>query len=345
VIPCLFDKSFLQSLSVDEAVWFDHHFRPLVCPVFYAETLADLAKTTAKDSPAERVVQSIAMKFPEMSGAPCPDHISLATWDLLGETMPLDGRVPRQGGRTVKSGGQIGVVFDESPEALAFGRWQKGEFQEVERLYAAGLRHNLTSLDLSESKAVLRSLGATGKVIKTLGQAKAVADEIVNGATKAFERLRLPIFFFDVPRNLHQPIVRRWEASGRPALNTFAPYAAYAVTVEIFFQLAVAADLISSDRPSNRTDIAYLFYLPFSYLFVSGDKLHQKCTPLFLRDKQEFVWGPDLKADLKRMNAYYLTLPEAVREKGLNAIPYGVFRRSSGWFWGVIAPEACMRGP
>jgi hypothetical protein len=40
----LFDKSFLQSISTDEAVWFDHFFIPIICPVFYVETLGNLAK-------------------------------------------------------------------------------------------------------------------------------------------------------------------------------------------------------------------------------------------------------------------------------------------------------------
>lgn len=36
----LFDKSFLQSLSIDESVWLGHFFMPVVCPLFYVETLA-----------------------------------------------------------------------------------------------------------------------------------------------------------------------------------------------------------------------------------------------------------------------------------------------------------------
>jgi hypothetical protein len=40
----LFDKSFLQSLSLDDAVWFDHFFAPVICPIFFVETLADLKK-------------------------------------------------------------------------------------------------------------------------------------------------------------------------------------------------------------------------------------------------------------------------------------------------------------
>ena len=61
----LFDKSFLQGISVDEAVWFDRLFLAVVCPVFYVETLADLAKEPSKRGPAEVVVKDIANKFPD----------------------------------------------------------------------------------------------------------------------------------------------------------------------------------------------------------------------------------------------------------------------------------------
>ena len=40
----IFDKSALQALSMDEAVWFDAFFLANVVPVFYVETLADLEK-------------------------------------------------------------------------------------------------------------------------------------------------------------------------------------------------------------------------------------------------------------------------------------------------------------
>jgi hypothetical protein len=41
----LFDKSFLQALSTDESVWFDNFFYPVICPIFFVETMADLWKT------------------------------------------------------------------------------------------------------------------------------------------------------------------------------------------------------------------------------------------------------------------------------------------------------------
>lgn len=317
MLTTLFDKSFLQSLSVDESVWFDRHFMPVVCPVFYAETLADLAKEPTERGPAEKEVSNIAAKFPEMSGYPCASHFTMAIGDLLGHPVPMDGRVPLAGGRFVQSGDQRGIVFDESPEALAFTRWQRGEFLALERLYASSFRRALVDLDLREQRAALRSFGIDGKVVNSLDDAQAIVSGIVTGDDKRFERLRVAITFFSVPQHLHESILERWHESGRPSLPEFAPYTAFALTIELFFQVALAADLISTERPSNRMDIAYLFYLPFCQVFISGDRLHRKCAPLFMRGDQEFVWELDLKADLGRMNAHYLALPEAERERGV----------------------------
>src|SRR6266566_2035333 len=129
----LFDKSFLQSIGTDELVWFDHFFLPVICPVFYVETLGDLAKAPTKRGPPEVIVRDIANKFPEWGGSPCSFHIDLVIGDLLGQHVGLKYQIPRPGGRRVKSG----TVFDPTPEEQAFHRWHKGEFQEVERLAAA----------------------------------------------------------------------------------------------------------------------------------------------------------------------------------------------------------------
>jgi hypothetical protein len=98
-ITTLFDKSFIQSLSVDQSVWFDRFFRSVVCPVFYVETLADLSKKPREDRTAETEVRIIADKFPEMHGSPCANHFNMAVGDILGVFKPpLDGRIPLSGG-------------------------------------------------------------------------------------------------------------------------------------------------------------------------------------------------------------------------------------------------------
>ena len=34
--------------ALDEAIWFDRSFMPVVCPVFYVETLGDLGKESSR---------------------------------------------------------------------------------------------------------------------------------------------------------------------------------------------------------------------------------------------------------------------------------------------------------
>jgi len=105
-------------------------------------------------------------------------------------------------------------------------------------------------------------------------------------------------------------------------LADYAPYVAYVLNVEVFFQVALAANLISTERPSNRVDIAYLFYLPFCMMFVSSDRLHRRCAPLFLRDDQAFVWGAELKEGLSQLNDLYAQLPDSTQGKGVMAFAH-----------------------
>lgn len=306
----LFDKSFLQSLSVDESVLFDHFFLANVCPPFYVETLADLEKSVRNGRTPEQEVGVISDKFPEMHGLPNSHHLRLCLGNLLGDKIPMDGRIPVAGGQTVKAGDRIDVIYERSPELEAFLRWQKGEFLEIERLYARAWRESLESLDLKEFANTFKALGINGKTCKTLDDAKRIAENIIHSSNKA-------LLLFNVPTHLHKSILQQWSIMNYPPLSSYAPYAAFVLTVEIFFQVALTANLISSERPSNRTDLAYLFYLPFSMVFVSSDKLHRKCAPLFMRNDQEFIWGEELKNDLKRLNKLYSGLSNETKEKGM----------------------------
>jgi hypothetical protein len=66
-------------------------------------------------------------------------------------------------------------------------------------------------------------------------------------------------------------------------------------------------------------------------VFVSNDRLHERCVPCFLTEHkaivgsreltvhQEFVCGRDLKVDLAKLDAHYSALPVAVREQGVMA--------------------------
>ena len=312
----LFDKSFLQSLSVDESVWFDHFFLVNVCPLFYGETLADLDKTVRDGRTPEEEVRIIADKFPEMHGFPCAFHRTLCIGELLGYPIPMTGQVPMSGGRRVESKDGRAAVFEPSAEADAFERWQRGEFLEIERQYARAWRRQTAILDMTGASGVVKDLGISAKC-KDLHQAKLFAAKVLHHQGEPSVWISRALNLLGVPEELQGQTFRRWARSGKPPLAVFAPYTAFVLEVEVFFQIALLSNLISSERASNRLDIAYLFYLPFCTIFVSNDRLHRSCAPLFLRPNQEFVWGPDLKANLGQINAHHLKLSQGKMEEGL----------------------------
>ena len=315
----LFDKSFLQSLKMDESVWFDHFFISVVCPIFYVETLADLKNPGGARAP-EKEVRIIADKFPVMHCAPTPHHWAMAVGDLLGNHVPMTGQTPMVGGRQVKAGGLKGVVFEESEEAKAFSRWQAKEFSAIEHEFAREWRRRLESADLRRMADEFREVGILKGRCKTLTDAKARADAIVTATDNTFETLRLVGCVLEVGQDIRNEIMNRWLNANIPSLTHFAPYAAHVLTVETFFRLAVEYGLISPDRRSNCVDIAYLYYLPFCHVFVSSDKLHRKCVREFLREDQNFIWGPDLKRDLSKLDKHYSALPDSEKKKGLMTI-------------------------
>lgn len=315
----LFDKSFLQALNLDESALFDHFFTNIVCPIFYVETLADLSKQSTSRTP-EQIVGSIASKFPDMHGSPCANHVNIAISELLtSHRVSMDGnQIPVSGGYAVRAGDETGIVFERSPESEAFSRWQSGEFKQIERNYAADWRAALEVLDLDQVGATFKKLGIDGKSCRSMSDAKAIADAVVGGSDRPFERMLLAVLFLNAPPDLSRQILERWSVYGKPPLRTYAPYAAFVVNVEIFFQVCIASNLISAQRASNRVDIAYIFYLPFCRLFVSSDRLHERCVQPFLSQNQEFVWGQDLKDDLKNLNRHFMeTLTDEQKERGL----------------------------
>lgn len=124
-----------------------------------------------------------------------------------------------------------------------------------------------------------------------------------------------------VPIEHAREVMPRWIAAGKPPLQKFSPYFKYLYSIELFYYLAISADLISRVRPAekadNKVDIAYLYYLPFCMVFVSNDNLHERVVPLFLREDQTFVNGQELKADLRKIDEHFAAFPDDEKAKGM----------------------------
>jgi hypothetical protein len=156
---------------------------------------------------------------------------------------------------------------------------------------------------------------------KTLVEVKALADGCIDGPDQKAS-FRFGLTLLGALQAPQAEILARWEKAGRPQIRQFAPYFHYVYSVDLFFNLAVAANQISRVRPAgkadNKVDIAYLYYLPFCQVFTSSDNLHERVVPLFLRNDQSFVKGPDLKADLRKLDEHYSALPEEVKRTGFH---------------------------
>ena len=315
----LFDKSFLQSLSLDESVWFDHFFLTNVCPIFYVETLADLGKPGRKERSSEDEVHIIADKFPDMSSGPCALHTDLCLANLVGYEVPMTGQIPLDAGRLVSIDGKLNIISEKSPVSIAFSRWQNREFDVVERQFASQWRHELSQINLTGKSDLLESW-TPFKRCNSLEKARDLAINFIEASEKPLLRLEICMMLLQIPRKFESQIRARWVQMGYPSLSEFAPYAAFVVAVILFFQLAIESGHISSKRVSNLTDIAYLFYLPFCMLFVSSDRLHKRVVPLFLRTNQEFVWGLDLKVSLNELNLYYSLFSDEQKEQGIHTL-------------------------
>jgi hypothetical protein len=314
----LFDKSFIEMLNVDEAAVFDALYSSVICPIFYTEVLADLSKEPPGTRTAERIVADVAKKTPIMHSSPNMLHTTICMSELAGRPVEMR-RVPvLAGGKPIRRpDGSVGVVYEEAPEAKAFARWQRAQFREIERDYASRWRAQLLKADHAAAAKLARDTLKISAEPRNLSDTMEISKEVVRGNGQRFLTLKTAFALLGLDPANFRRVQERWVAAGRPALHEFAPYTAHCLLVEIFFNVAIGKKLISPDRPSNRVDMAYLFYIPFAMVFVSNDKLHQRVAPLFMNKDQIFVFGDDLKKDLALLDAHYSSLSEEERSEGL----------------------------
>ena len=81
-------------------------------PLFYLETLADLDKEMSRGRTAEQVVENIAEKSPQLSGAPNVHHSELLLANIMGQPISMSNRPIVAGGRPVQSWGKQGVNLE-----------------------------------------------------------------------------------------------------------------------------------------------------------------------------------------------------------------------------------------
>ncbi|OGZ66583.1 MAG: hypothetical protein A3C58_02675 [Candidatus Staskawiczbacteria bacterium RIFCSPHIGHO2_02_FULL_34_10] len=315
----IFDKSTLESLNPDEAMWLDHFFLSNITPLFFIETLADLEKKVRSGRSVEDIVGNLAYKTPDFSSKVNVYHRTLLEGELsgIGRLDLRNGRPHIDGGKRLELGGKTGVIFQPSPEEEAFSRWQNHEFLNLERLFAKAWRQDLSNINLEESYKTFQSFFPISKP-KNLTEVKKIVDFHINESNQG-EVLQYGLSLLGASPQFRAEILFRWQKLGKPLIKDFAPYFLHVFSIDLFFYIAIAADLIGRGRPSHKIDIAYLYYLPFCMIFTSNDNLHAEIAPFFMRENQTFFRGADLKLDLAKIDQHFSALPEEVKSGGVTS--------------------------
>ena len=235
----IYDKSALQSLIADEAVWFGNFYRANITPIFFVETLADLEKQVALGRTPESVVGGLAAKSVLFGPDINVYHGTLCAAELLGHELEMRGVPVVSGGRSFRFGDRRGVLLDQPLEADALQRWQEGRFLDVERSFARVWRERLAGLNLDKGWRQLKGLGVGKLHVRDLAHAKSIVDGLVNADGWQGNALIAACESLSLPEPLVMQIVARWRRAGSPILPKFAPYTAHVLTVDMFFYLGL----------------------------------------------------------------------------------------------------------
>ena len=82
----LFDKSTIESLSVNEAVLLDNFYRSTITPLFFVECLADLEREMRRmRGTPEQLVGSLAERTPDCQSVANLHHMEILKGELSGQ--------------------------------------------------------------------------------------------------------------------------------------------------------------------------------------------------------------------------------------------------------------------
>ncbi len=304
----LLDKSTLQALSWKELHFLYAYYYLNIPPVLIIEILGDLNKFSDDKIHAESEVKKNAEKLYSIADQEINIHYSLlAIKSLLGNYVEMDGRpiigkipfIARNGA----------MLLEESPEERELKSWQNGEYSGTEQIIAKRWRETTRGYDLDLFKKNLKKIRKKTRKVNSVNDLKILVEELLDIPSNQIYYLRWTIQNLDLVGGLEKTVLERWQKSNYRTFKSFAPYAYYFYKVNFAFELGLLNNLFGT-KSTNRVDIEYLYYLPFTEIFSSGDDFLIKFSKIFLKKNQYFITRDDLKEDLKSIYEYFNEHPE-----------------------------------
>ncbi|CDZ60473.1 Putative paraquat-inducible protein B [Neorhizobium galegae bv. orientalis] len=314
-LSIMLDKSVLQSLSPREARWLFHHFLVVIPPVLFSEVLGDIRKADEKSNSGSGKgdAMSLARKIEGSSIALQASSYDVLRMELSGRPFRLDGRPVVDAEKVQMPDGSFGAYIDQTPMQAVLERWQAGDFDRMEQIFARAWRDHLAEIDL---EGLFRAMGSHRQ--SSITTAADVSRFVKGGLFQPnanFSNLRNWLQVTPVPKSARKTVLERWKRAGRPNAVRFAPYTAYLARLTYFFHLAVGHGVVTT-RKSNKIDFQYLEYLPFARVFSSSDNLHADLFPHFAWPFNIYVKGSEMKAALREMADFYDAMSDKDKEHG-----------------------------
>ena len=301
----------------------NNFFATCVTPLFFIETLADLEKEVRRGRTPEQVVGSLAYKTPDMKSHVSPFHTWMLLSELRGEqNIAMDARIRRSDGIVVQLNDQQGVIYRASKEEEAFVRWQRGEFLDLERQIAKEWRKAVSGIDYSQSYDSFKKLYGSFRRPKNLKDAKDIAETLIDLLDEEVS-MRFGMTLLQVPSDVQSAAVARWSARGRQPLREFAPYFRHMYVVDLFYYLAIGADLISRVRPAREGGQQSGHCLPLLRSVLQGVRLKRQPSrarhSIVSSRRPNLCKGPVIKSGPEKLDEYFDALPEETKARGLHA--------------------------
>lgn len=306
----LVDKSFIQSLSKEEIDFLDRHYMVLLSPILIQEIGANLKKYPDDPSLSKKKVSLLAKKAKGFDARSIDRYELLCHADLLGAGIPLIPQIPRFNGKMIfTEDGTKGVVYEESFEINLLRQWAEMNFSEKDIKIAEEHVNTIRDYDLEKSRQVMAKIYPENTRFRSFDELISWIDHANSSISDQGMLIEAKLRVLRLPKPEQVKIMSRWEKKGKPPFRAFAPYAYYCYRLNSIFWIGITSGLIPTSKKAKVIiDYQYLFYLPFSHAFCSGDNFHRTFSEYFLRCDQEFIWGQDLRSDLHNIFLCYLNM-------------------------------------
>src|SRR4051812_5422867 len=266
-------------LNADEVFEFSICFWPFITPVLIREIIADLRKPETKGRIPRQTVSALARKLNSAHGVQAVDFRKAAIGNLLTHDVPMIGQVPVDASAPnvhVSKDGR-GVLYDSGREQEIWRRWEAGNFDLSEEMFATAFREGVkrVRLDVVRDtwKPFVMDRFADAKDLRTLtAQVDRLLENFSTGVQATVIETTLEFLHASPP--VMDFVSRLFAAGLIPRMMDIAPYAASVARLVFIFAAGIGRGLIGP-RPSHYTDLQYLFYAPFCMAFISSDTFHR----------------------------------------------------------------------